>query len=43
MKIGDETAADQTDAQRWNRRATVHEILHIAGVIGVSRSHAPEW
>ena len=43
VKIGDEAAADQTDAQRWNGRATVHEVLHLAGVIGLHRSHAPEW
>jgi hypothetical protein len=36
VKIGDEAAADQTDAQRCNGRATVHEVLHLAGVIGVS-------
>ena len=29
VKIGNETAADQTDAQRWNGRATVHEVLHL--------------
>jgi hypothetical protein len=43
VKIGDETAADQTDAQRWNGRATVHEVLHLAGVIGLHCSHAPKW
>ena len=43
VKVGDEAAADQTDAQRWNGRATVHEVLHLAGVIGLTRSHAPEW
>jgi hypothetical protein len=35
------SAADQTNAQRWNGRATVHEVL--ASAIGLHRSHAPEW
>jgi hypothetical protein len=41
--MGDETAVDQTDAQRWNGRATVHEVLHPAGAIGLHCSHAPKW
>jgi hypothetical protein len=43
VKIGDGAAADQTDAQRCNGRATVHEVLHLAGVIGLHCSHAPKW